>query len=59
VLAISESGKAIFFKATTDSYDKVGENDLKEPVFATPAVSDSQLFIRTAKHLIAIGKKGA
>ena len=38
------------------SYDLVAENKLGEHCYASPAVSQGQIFIRTEKNLIAIGK---
>jgi len=37
-------------------YDLVAQNDLGERTFASPAISDGQLFIRGDKHLFCIGK---
>ena len=37
-------------------YNLVAKNDLGERTFASPAVSDGQLFIRADKHLFCIGK---
>lgn len=56
ILAISETGQAVFYKASPTGFEKVGENDLKEPVFATPAVSDHRLFVRAGTKLICVGK---
>jgi len=39
-----------------DKLDVVHENPLGEFVFASPSVSDGQLFVRGEKHLFAIGK---
>lgn len=39
------------------SYDLVAESELKEKVFASPALSEGQLFIRGAKHLVCHGKR--
>jgi hypothetical protein len=36
------------------TFRKIAENDLSEPIHASPAVSDSHLFIRTEKHLWCI-----
>lgn len=36
------------------SYRKIAENDLSEPIYASPAPVDGQLFIRTTKHLWCI-----
>ncbi|MFO0935249.1 MAG: PQQ-binding-like beta-propeller repeat protein [Gemmataceae bacterium] len=56
VLAISETGQSAFFKATPGGFEKVSENNLKDAVFATPAVADGRLYVRTGRQLVCIGK---
>ena len=41
------------------SYKLVAESELKEKVFATPAFSEGQIFIRSDKSLICLGKRSA
>ena len=41
------------------TFDVVGKNALGEPVSASPAISQGQLFIRTHEHLYCIGKSTA
>ena len=55
IIAIAEDGKSVAFKADPEGLEIVGENDLGEPVFATPAVSDGKLYIRGAATLFCIG----
>lgn len=57
IFAVAEDGKAAAFKASPDGLDKVGESDVGEPVFASPAVADGKLFIRGTTSLFCIGKK--
>jgi hypothetical protein len=38
-----------------DTLRVLARNDLAEPIFATPAVADGTLFVRTASHLYAFG----
>lgn len=57
VLAIAESGDVLLFKANPESFQKVGEHKLNQAVFASPAVADGRLIIRTSQHLICIGEK--
>ncbi|MGD0360030.1 MAG: PQQ-binding-like beta-propeller repeat protein [Bryobacteraceae bacterium] len=38
-------------------YKLLAENEIGEPVMATPAISDGVLYLRGAKHLFAIGDK--
>jgi outer membrane protein assembly factor BamB len=59
IVAISEAGKAIVYKAKADGFDKIADNDLKAPVIATPAVSDGKIYIRAGDRLICHGKRGA
>jgi len=55
VLAIAEDGKAVAFKAQPSHWEMLSETDLGDAVFATPAVADGRLFIRTNRRLLAIG----
>jgi outer membrane protein assembly factor BamB len=57
ILAIADSGRAIFFKASPAGFEKVAENDLKAPTYATPAVADGRLYIRAGTKLVCVGKK--
>lgn len=41
------------------AYELVAESELKEKVFASPAMSEGQIFIRSDKSLICLGKRGA
>jgi len=38
------------------TYDLVAENELGEACYASPAISDGQLFLRSDQHLYAIGR---
>ncbi|MEM8963989.1 MAG: PQQ-binding-like beta-propeller repeat protein [Acidobacteriota bacterium] len=38
------------------AYDEIAVIDMGEPVFATPAISDGTLYVRTTKHLWALGE---
>jgi hypothetical protein len=40
-----------------DEFDVLAKNALGERVFASPAFSDGDVFIRGAKHLWCIGEK--
>jgi outer membrane protein assembly factor BamB len=57
VTAIAEDGKVYVFRASPKEYESLWRTSIGEPVFATPAVADGKLFIRTARHLICIGGK--
>jgi outer membrane protein assembly factor BamB len=41
----------------SDKFEVVAKNELKDPIYASPAVSHGQLFLRTTKTLYCIGKK--
>lgn len=41
------------------TYELLGESELKEKVFASPALSEGQLFIRTDKSVICLGKRSS
>ncbi|MEM8955913.1 MAG: PQQ-binding-like beta-propeller repeat protein [Verrucomicrobiota bacterium] len=49
-----ENGRVVVVKAG-DDFEIVGENELNSPVFATPAVHDGTMFIRTDDSLISLG----
>jgi outer membrane protein assembly factor BamB len=38
-------------------FEKLASNTLGESCYATPAVSDGQLFFRTRSHLYCLGKR--
>jgi outer membrane protein assembly factor BamB len=43
--------------AAGSKFEVLAENPLNDYVLSSPAISDGQIFIRTAAHLYAIGKK--
>ena len=57
ILAIADSGRSIFFKASPEGFEKVADNDLKAPTYATPAVADGRLYLRAGSKLVCVGKK--
>ena len=50
-----EDGRVMVVK-TGPEYELLAENDLGEPIFATPAISKDRLLIRTASRLYCIGE---
>jgi outer membrane protein assembly factor BamB len=42
--------------ASGDTLNVIARNDLGEPIFATPAIVDGRIYVRTAGHLHAFGK---
>ncbi len=51
----SGKGVIVVFDAG-DKLQVLARNDLKEKIFATPAVVDHKIYVRTAGHLYAFGK---
>ena len=45
----------MFVLATGDDLEIVARNEFDEGIYATPAVVDNTLYLRTARHLWAIG----
>jgi hypothetical protein len=43
--------------AARDKLDVLARNDLGEEIFATPAVAEGTLYVRTSGHLWAFGEK--
>ena len=56
IYVTSEDGVTSVIKAGP-KFEVVAENDLKEYSLSSAAVSDGQIFIRTAQHLYCIGKR--
>jgi outer membrane protein assembly factor BamB len=50
----NESGSTLVIAADTDEYQELARNELDEPVYASPAISQGRLFIRGASHLFCI-----
>lgn len=53
---LSDEGKMTIVKPG-EKYEAVAENELGEPCYASPAISQGQLFLRAEKHLYAIGQQ--
>jgi outer membrane protein assembly factor BamB len=56
IYTASGEGKVVVFKAG-DRFEVLARNDLQEPIMATPAIVDGQLYVRTAGYLYAFGTK--
>ena len=56
VYFLDDDGNTFVLKAS-DKFDVVAKNMLKEECYASPALSDGQIFIRGAKHLYCVGRK--
>jgi outer membrane protein assembly factor BamB len=51
----SRTGDTLVFAANPKKFEQLAKNSLGEPVYASIAVSDGELFIRSYKHLWCIG----
>ena len=47
---------AVAVLATSDTFTVLAKNEMKEPIFATPAIADGKIYLRTAGHLYCIGR---
>ena len=56
ILATNDKGLTTVFRATPESFQRVAVNDLKELCYATPAISNGRLIIRTGANLYCIGR---
>ncbi|MCA9100374.1 MAG: PQQ-binding-like beta-propeller repeat protein [Planctomycetales bacterium] len=52
-----QDGTTLVFRPNPTEYEEVARNPLGESSNSSPAVSDGQIFIRTATHLYCIGEK--
>ena len=55
VYVLSEAGKLTVLRAGAD-WEVLAQNDLEDTCFATPAIGDSRLYVRTRSALYAFGK---
>ena len=53
----SESGSTLVVDATSPDYVELSRNEIGEDVYASAAISQGRLFLRTAKSLICVGTK--
>lgn len=56
VYAINERG-TVYVIAARDEYELVGTCEMSDRCLTTPAISDGEIFLRTASHLYCIAKK--
>jgi outer membrane protein assembly factor BamB len=57
IYATNDKGVTTIFRASPESFQQIATNDLKEFCYASPALSNGRLFIRTDKHLVCIGEE--
>jgi len=56
IYVTNEDGRTVVIKAGP-AFEVLSENDLDDYTLSSPAVSEGQIFIRTAKHLYCVGKR--
>ncbi len=54
IFLFSEQGKAAVLKPGAE-WELMRVNDFDEPIYATPAIAESRMYIRTSSTLYAIG----
>jgi outer membrane protein assembly factor BamB len=52
-----QNGTTLVFQPSKEKFIRLASNPLGEPCNATPALSDGEIFIRTAQHLYCISDK--
>ncbi|MBI3863371.1 MAG: PQQ-binding-like beta-propeller repeat protein [Planctomycetia bacterium] len=52
-----EAGSTLVLDAAQPDYHELSRNDIGEDVYASPAISQGRLFLRTAKSLVCVGTK--
>ncbi|MBI3653786.1 MAG: PQQ-binding-like beta-propeller repeat protein [Acidobacteria bacterium] len=56
IFFVSENGKVVSVKAGGKDWEILAVNDLDEQCYATPAIADGRIYIRTKTSLYAFGK---
>jgi outer membrane protein assembly factor BamB len=56
IYGISQRGMVVVLDATSDNLNVLSRTDLKAPVFASPAILDGVIYLRTDRHLYAFGE---
>jgi outer membrane protein assembly factor BamB len=57
IYATNDQGLTVVFRATPEGFQEVSRNDLQEFCYATPAISNGRIFIRTDGRLHAISNR--
>jgi len=57
--ATNDKGVTTVFRATPKGFESVAVNDLGEFCYATPAIADGRVYVRTGKRLFCIGPSEA
>jgi outer membrane protein assembly factor BamB len=58
VYVSSGKGKVTVIEAGGDTLVVKARNDVGEPIYATPAIVEDKLYVRSQRHLWAFGRKG-
>lgn len=53
----NQRGTTHVFKPNPEKFERIATNDLKEPTNSTPAITDGEIFLRTARGVYCIGRK--
>ena len=53
----NEDGDTLVVRAGQKRFEQVARNRLAQPIFASPAISQGSLFIRTSKNLLRVGRE--
>lgn len=56
IYVTNDKGLTIVFRATPAGFQPVAKNDLNEFCYASPAISNGRIYIRTGAHLYCIGQ---
>jgi outer membrane protein assembly factor BamB len=56
IYVVSQRGTVVVLDATSDKLNVLAKNELKAPVFASPAIVDGVIYLRTDKQLFAFGE---
>jgi outer membrane protein assembly factor BamB len=56
IYATNDKGLTTVFRASPTKFEPVAANDLDEICYATPAISNGRIYIRTQNHLYCVGK---
>lgn len=54
IYATNDKGKTTVFRANPSAYEKLAENDLGEFCYATPAISNGRIYLRTGANLYCV-----
>ena len=57
IVILDERGKAVVVRADPAAFEKLGDADLGEAIFASPAAADGKLYVRTGAKLYCFGAK--